>query len=125
MPKKPVNKKKVDSENVNEKPDKYVKDFSLRVSVLRNKKGVSARRMSSDLEKNDGYINGIENGQSSPRFLEFISICNYLGVSPSEFFAYFTEEDVPDKRTELHSMIALLTEAQVDAIHTIISDLIR
>ena len=62
------------------------KDFSLRLAQLREKKGVSARDMSLSMGQNAGYINNIECGKSMPSLPGIFYICDYLGVSPSEFF---------------------------------------
>ena len=61
-------------------------DFSRRMSQLRERKGVSARDMSLSIGQNAGYINSIENGKSMPSMPAFLSICDYLGISPEEFF---------------------------------------
>lgn len=58
-----------------------------RLTYLRTAKGVSAREMSLDIGQNGSYINRIENGKSMPSMQGFLYICEYLGVTPSEFFA--------------------------------------
>ncbi len=60
--------------------------FSRRLAVLRNEKNVSAREMSLALGQNPSYINRIENGQALPSMQCFFYICEYLGVTPAEFF---------------------------------------
>ena len=62
------------------------KDFALRLARLREKKGVSARDMSLSMGQNPGYINNIETGKSLPSLTGIFYICEYLGVTPSEFF---------------------------------------
>lgn len=62
------------------------KDFSLRLAQLREKKGVSARDMSLSMGQNPGYINNIESGKSMPSLTGIFYICDYLGITPSEFF---------------------------------------
>ena len=61
--------------------------FARRVSQLRQAKGVSARDMSLSLGQSAGYINNIENGVNLPSMSMFFYICDYLGVTPEEFFA--------------------------------------
>lgn len=61
--------------------------FAQRVSQLRQAKGVSARDMSLSLGQSAGYINNIENGVNLPSMSMFFYICDYLGVTPEEFFA--------------------------------------
>lgn len=60
--------------------------FFKRLAQLRLAKGVSARDMSLSLGQGAGYINNIENGKSLPSMTMFFYICDYLGVSPKEFF---------------------------------------
>ena len=61
-------------------------DFAKRLSALRQEKGASARDMSLSLGQNAGYINNIENGHNLPSMTVFFYICEYLGVTPQEFF---------------------------------------
>lgn len=60
--------------------------FSLRLAQLRMEKGVSAREMSLDLGQNESYINRIENGKSLPSMTQFFNLCDYLHISPKDFF---------------------------------------
>ena len=57
-----------------------------RIAQLRTKKGVSARDMSLSLGQANNYINNIENKKSLPAMQSFFYICEYLGVTPKEFF---------------------------------------
>ena len=57
-----------------------------RLAVLRMKKGVSARDMSLSLGQANNYINNIENKKSLPAMQSFFYICEYLGITPKEFF---------------------------------------
>lgn len=60
--------------------------FSQRLCALRMEKGVSAREMSLSLGQCAGYINSLENQKSYPSMQTFFYICEYLGVTPAEFF---------------------------------------
>ena len=57
-----------------------------RIAKLRIQKGVSARDMSLSLGQANNYINNIENKKSLPSMQAFFYICEYLGVTPLEFF---------------------------------------
>lgn len=48
--------------------------------------GVSARDMSLSIGQNPGYINNIETGKSMPSLAGIFYICDYLEITPSEFF---------------------------------------
>jgi len=73
--------------------------FARRVTELRMNKGVSARDMSLSLGQSAGYINNIENGINYPSMALFFYICEYLGVTPEEFFHTQTRD--PGKTREL------------------------
>lgn len=101
----------------------YENDFYSRLSELRTQKKVSAREMSLALGQNPGYINHIENKQALPSLAVFFNICEFLEVSPEEFFA----SDA--KKTALISDISEnlkhLNPEQLYCLHYLIKDLIR
>lgn len=57
-----------------------------RLAKLRMQKGVSARDMSLSLGQANNYINNIENRKTLPSMQSFFYICEYLGITPEEFF---------------------------------------
>ncbi len=57
-----------------------------RISNLRVKKNVSEYKMSLDLGHSKSYIQSISSGRAAPSMSEFLYICEYLGVTPKEFF---------------------------------------
>ena len=57
-----------------------------RLAKLRTQKGVSARDMSLSLGQANNYINNIENKKALPSMQAFFYICEYLDVTPQEFF---------------------------------------
>lgn len=64
------------------------KRFAQRLEQLRKIKGVSAREMSLAIGQNNAYINSIEKGKNFPNMMGFFYICEYLGITPSEFFDF-------------------------------------
>ncbi|MDO4756949.1 MAG: helix-turn-helix transcriptional regulator [Parabacteroides sp.] len=62
---------------------KFIRD---RITQLRVQKGVSEYKMSYDLGHSRSYIYNISSGKSLPPMAEFLEICDYLGVTPSDFF---------------------------------------
>lgn len=62
---------------------KFVRD---RITQLRLQKGVSEYKMSYDLGHSRSYIYNISSGKSLPPMAEFFQICDYFGISPSQFF---------------------------------------
>ena len=99
------------------------KDFALRLATLRTKKGVSARDMSLSIGQNPGYINNIESGKSSPSLAGIFYICEYLGITPSEFFDIDVEN--PEKLKGIIEDLKKLNDKQLDTIATLIKDLIN
>lgn len=87
-------------------------DFALRLARLREAKGVSARDMSLSIGQNPGYINNIETGKSKPSIDGLIYICEYLGITPSEFFDTSTTN--PSKANELLKIAKHLDSEQLD-----------
>ena len=65
----------------------YEEMFPTRLAELRTKKGASARDMSLSIGQNPGYINNIETGKALPSMSAFFFICDFLGITPQEFFA--------------------------------------
>ena len=99
------------------------KDFAIRLARLREKKGVSARDMSLSIGQNPGYINNIETGKSKPSLDGIFYICEYLGITPSEFF----DEKIsnPSKLDSIIEDMKKLSESQLDTIAALVRDLSR
>ncbi len=89
-----------------------IKDFSLRLSALRLKKGVSARDMSLSIGQSPSYINNIETCVSFPSMTSFFYICEYLGITPQEFFD--TDSKDPVKEKELLNAVKGLDSEQLE-----------
>ena len=65
----------------------YENFFGDRLQQLRDLKKISARKMSLDIGQNASYINHIENNKNFPTMENFFYICDYLKITPEEFFA--------------------------------------
>lgn len=87
---------------------KFISD---RISVLRTKKNVSEYRMSTDLGHSKSYIQSISSGKSMPSMGEFLYICEYLGVTPREFFDDSTND--PQLVQELYELTRNMSEANL------------
>ena len=90
------------------------KEFALRLTQLREGKGVSARDMSLSMGQNPGYINNIETGKSLPSLTGLFYICEYFGISPKEFFD--TESADPVKERELLEAVRGLDTEQLNSL---------
>ena len=93
--------------------------FSHRLSELREKVGVSAREMSLALGQNSSYINHIENGQALPSMQGFFNICEYLRITPMEFFEY--DNRFPNQYHSILSNLKELNYEETKCINTVIS----
>jgi len=99
------------------------KDFAIRLARLREKKGVSARDMSLSIGQNPGYINNIETGKSKPSLEGIFFICEYLGVTPSQFFDM--ESPNPSKLDAIIKDMKKLNDQQIEMISALVKDLIK
>lgn len=99
------------------------KQFSLRLAQLREKKGVSARDMSLSMGQNPGYINNIESGKSMPSLSGIFYICDYLSITPSEFFD--VESENPTKLNSIVQDLKRLDDRQLDTISLLIKEILK
>lgn len=99
------------------------KDFALRLAQLRTKKDVSARDMSLSIGQNPGYINSIESGRSLPSLTGILYICDYLNITPSDFFDLDSKN--PSKIDAIVKDLKQLDDKQLDTISALVKELIR
>ncbi len=99
------------------------KDLALRLARLRVKKGVSAREMSLSIGQNAGYINSIETGRIQPSLDGIFYICEYLGITPSEFFD--TESSDPSKLNSIVNDMKKLNDKQLEIIASLVKDMVK
>ena len=96
----------------------YEDFFVKRLQQLRDQKNISAREMSVSLGQNINYINQIENKKNFPTMQSFFYICQYLNITPEEFFCI--DKVNPEKSDELSKMIGKLNTEQLDILEKII-----
>lgn len=85
-----------------------------RITSLRIQKGVSEYKMSVDLGHSKGYIQGISSGRALPSMTEFIYICDYLGVTPQQFFN--EASSFPAEVTELLELVQNMTPENIKVL---------
>lgn len=90
------------------------REFADRLSELRAGKGVSARNMSLSIGQGASYINNIENCINYPTMEKFFYICDYLGITPKEFFD--TDVADPVKQNELAKITKGFSNKQMDLL---------
>lgn len=97
--------------------------FAERLAQLRMDKGVSARDMSLSLGQSAGYINNIENKKNLPSMTVFFYICEYLAISPQEFFEFDLKS--PQKYDELSKYLKKLDDSQIEHLTAIVKSMIE
>lgn len=99
------------------------KTIALRLAQLREKKGVSARDMSLTIGQNPGYINNIESGKSMPSVTGLLYICEYLDMSPKDFFDFDSEN--PTRLNAVINNLKRLNDQQLALIEALVRDLVQ
>lgn len=99
----------------------YDEMFATRLAQLRTQKGVSARDMSLSIGQNPGYINNIETGKALPSMSAFFFICDYLSITPQEFFDINLKH--PQEFRLINENLKKLSPAQLENIASIVEDL--
>lgn len=97
------------------------KQFQNRLAELRLQKDVSAREMSRDLGQSENYICNIENHHNLPSMSVFFYICDYLKITPQEFFDL--ESKAPTHLTEITEKLKRLTPDQLSLISRLIDQM--
>lgn len=95
----------------------YEDFFAERLSALRQQKNVSAREMSLALGQNGSYINRIENKHAFPSMQTFFYICEYLEITPQDFFN--TELENPGLVKEWMHILKDLDNSQIENLTAI------
>ena len=98
----------------------YEDFFRTRLAQLRMAKGVSARDMSLSLGQSESYMNKIENGKSLPSMQAFFYICEYLHISPKDFFD--EGNSYPELLAQLIPDLLKLDEKQLQSLHELLSN---
>lgn len=92
----------------------YEEFFANRLAELRQQKKISAREMSLAIGQNESYINRIENKLNYPSMQGFFYICEYLNITPQQFFD--KQNPSPEKITKALNLLKNLPPEQIDII---------
>lgn len=107
----------------------YEDFFSERLAQLRESKNVSAREMSLAIGQNESYINRIENKKSYPSMQVFFYICEYLQITPQEFFnETSTFVEASQSTNEVSTFVEdteKLTPFQLTLISALVKELVK
>ena len=93
-----------------------------RLTALREDIGVSESQMSLDLGHSRSYIQSIESGRSLPSMSEFLSICDYLDITPGEFF---TEDNDNSYSRTMRNINRSVSQIEEDDLKRIVSPLLE
>jgi len=99
----------------------YEEKFSTRLTQLRIEKGVSARDMSLSIGQNPGYINSIESEKALPSMTSFFYICEYLEITPMQFFDFDSKH--PKDLDDICNNLNKLSDSQFENIQELVCDL--
>ena len=101
-------------------------EVAKKIKKLRNKRGVTARRMSLELGQSPAYINRIETGKMAPSLKSFLEICDFLNITPQDFFAPDMEDITDSKNIEpVKHLIYNLSPEQLAHVAYIIKQMTR
>lgn len=84
------------------------------ITAFRTARGLSERQLSLDIGRNPSYINGISNEKNLPSMGEFLYICEFLGITPFDFFKEEPEYSI--NKTKARTLIAHLDDSTVDIL---------
>lgn len=77
--------------------------------------------MSLSIGQCSGYISNIENGHNLPSMAVFFYICDYLGVTPCEFFE--VENNDPATLSPIFEQIKKLKPEQVEVLQAMLNQM--
>ena len=97
--------------------------FAQRLYTLRTEHNISAREMSLAIGQNSSYINRIENKITLPSMQGFFYICDYLKITPQEFFN--TGVKFPTTLRTTIDMLNQLDHQELEAINHLLMVMIQ
>lgn len=92
-----------------------------RITQLRLLKGVAENRMSIELGHSRSYMQAISSGRAFPSMTEFLAICDYLDVSPKDFFE--EENGNPMLIQEIAAKLKTLSNDDLQIVETVVNRL--
>lgn len=100
-----------------------------RITSLRMGKNISEYQMSLELGMNKGYIQSISSGRAMPSMKQFLEICEYFKISPTEFFqpvsspATFSKQNTPPLIKKAVDIMERLNDEDILAVISILKQL--
>lgn len=100
--------------------DNFIKN---RLVQLRMDKGVSAQAMSLDIGLSKSYIAAVESGKNLPSMTVFYYICEYLNITPRDFFD--SGLAAPEIYRDLMNDIQKLNKEQLENLSNFVKSIIK
>ena len=101
----------------------YLDFFAMRIGKLRTAMDVSAREMSFSIGQSKSYITQIERKQNLPSMTAFLKICDYLEISPKEFFDDGIE--YPKPLMKLFEKLKSLNQQELESVVGIVDVIVK
>ena len=98
-------------------------NFAVRLAQLRTQRGCSARDMSLSLGQSESYINKIENKRTFPSIPAFFYICEFLGITPQDFFEEGNR--YPECLRGLMEDLKMLDDRALESVSRVVKELVR
>jgi transcriptional regulator with XRE-family HTH domain len=98
--------------------DDFQTNFSSRLIKLRMAKGVSAREMSLSMGQSEGYVAQIERKHNLPSMMVFSFMCEYLGISPKDFFD--DEQENPELLQVLIKKMKSFNQEELESVMSVV-----
>lgn len=86
-----------------------------RITQLRIQKNITEKKISRDIGKTSTYLSSMNKNKSMPSLRTLISICEYLGISLSDFFD-FTNNPYPIKINEIRNELLKFSESELESL---------
>ena len=102
--------------------DEFQNKFSERLAKLREAKGDTAREMSLSMGQSEGYVGQIERKHNLPSMTVFSYMCDYLGISPKDFFDY--EQEEPERLQKLIEKLKSFNKEELESVMSVV-DIIK
>lgn len=100
----------------------WEEQFGQRLYELRVNQNKSARDLSLSIGQIESYINKIENSKAFPSMQVFFYICEYLNITPQEFFN--EHHEYPELIYQILLNLEKMNQQQLKNILNITNDMI-
>ena len=79
------------------------------------------KKLEKKVQSNQNYINHIESNQGTPSLAGIFYICEFLGITPSEFFDI--DNNNPAKLKKINEYLKKLDDEQLEMVENLVKNL--